>query len=398
MRGYEDTRIRIRIFVSSHLRIFVFSFFLVACGDKQPSEPIVPVDSTMTEARALWVTRFDWSTASDISQLIDSAAAANFNIIYFQVRGNMDAYYTPGIEPWAQRYNGVSPGWDPLQVALTRAREKGLQLHPWLNSFYALPNANAYPETTPRHALLQHPDWFMVDAAGRPIFESGTTNRWLSPAKAGARSRLAAVAADIARRYDIDGIHLDFIRYPGTTPADSASQAAATAAGMSLDDYRRSAVTSAVREVNDSLKRAKPSSKLSAAVWGIYKPPAGWNTSSGYAQMLQDPRAWAAQGIIDAVSPMVYWRIASTYGARTDFAWLADDHARNISGTHVYIGITLEHMIANGNVTTELPAEIERARQAGAEGVTILSARLLREQKAWSLLRNGVFRRKARLP
>lgn len=347
----------------------------------------------MREARALWVTRFDWTTQADITALIDSAAAAHFNIIYFQVRGNLDAYYAPGLEPWAQRYGGANPGWDPLQTALTRAQARGLELHPWLNAFYGWPGP-APPATTPRHALLEHPDWFMVDTLGRPLYE-GTASRWLSPAKAGARSRLAAVAADIARRYPVDGIHLDFIRYPFSTPVDSASQAGAAAAGMGLDDFRRSVVTAAVREVNDSLARARPLAELSAAVWGIYRPPAGWNTSSGYDQMMQDPRAWAAQGIIDVIAPMVYWPIASTYGARTDFAYLADDHARAISGSAVYIGITLEHMIAKGNLATELPAEIERARAAGAEGVSILSARLLREQNAWRLLREGPFRLKA---
>jgi uncharacterized lipoprotein YddW (UPF0748 family) len=252
--------------------------------------------------------------------------------------------------------------------------------------------------TTPLHALLEHPAWFMVNASGQPLYESGTTNRWASPAKLAVRTRLAAVAADIARRYAVDGIHLDFIRYPNTSAPDSASAAAAAAMAMNIDAYRRAAVTSAVRETHDSLMAARSVARLSAAAWGIYKPPAGWNTSSGYDQLMQDAREWTRLGIIDAIAPMVYWRIAATYGARTDFAYLADDHARSVNERHVYIGMSLEHMIANANLGTELPAEIERARAAGAEGVSVFSARLMREQNAWSLLRNGVFAKKATVP
>jgi uncharacterized lipoprotein YddW (UPF0748 family) len=374
-----------------------------ACSDDEPVGPIVepPDTTTRVEGRALWITRYDWVSPAEITALIDHAAASNFNIIYFQVRGNLDALYQSTIEPWSLRHSafmGSDPGWDPLQIAITAARAKGLELHAWLNALYAWPVTTPPQETTPRHALLEHPEWFMVNASGQPIYENNTTNRWLSPAVPGARARLAAVAADIARRYGPDGIHLDFIRYPGATPVDSASQAAATAAHMSLDDYRRSAITSAVREVHDSLASAQPAIVLSAAVWGIYDRPWGTTTSSGYEQMMQDPREWARLGIIDVIAPMVYWPIASSYGARTDFAFLATEHAATVSNAHVYVGMSLEHMITNRNVATELSAEITKAREAGAEGVAVFSARLMREQNAWPVLANGVFKQKATVP
>lgn len=379
------------------------ALFGTACSDKGPAGPMVepPDTSTRVEGRALWITRYDWVSPAEITALIDNAAASNFNIVYFQVRGNLDALYRSTMEPWALRHSaflGSDAGWDPLQIALGRARARGIELHAWLNALYAWPVTTPPQETTPRHALLEHPDWFMVNASGQPIYENNTTNRWLSPAVPDARSRLAAVAADIARNYGPDGIHLDFIRYPGATPVDSASQAAATAASMSLDDYRRSALTSTVREVRDSLTRVRPGTVLSAAVWGIYGRPWGTTTSSGYEQMMQDPREWARLGIVDVIAPMVYWPIASTYGARTDFAFLATDHASAVSNAHVYVGMSLEHMITNRNIATELPAEIEQARAAGAEGVAVFSARLMRDQNAWAVLANGVFKQKATVP
>ncbi len=381
----------------------VLAATLAACADKGPTGPddgVEPEDTTpMVEARALWITRYDWTTAAEISALVTNAANAHFNILYFQVRGNMDALYYSTLEPWGLRHSafmGVDKGWDPLQIALTEAHARGLEVHAWLNAMYAWPVTAPPQETTPRHALLEHPEWFMVDGNGAAVYEAGTTNRWLSPAVAGGRTRLAAVAADIARRYSVAGIHLDFIRYPGTNPVDAATAAGAAAAGMNLDDFRRSMITAAVRETHDSLLAARASARLSAAAWGIYQPPTGWNTSSGYSQMMQDPREWARLGIIDAIAPMVYWPITATYGARTDFAYLADDHANAVSNRHVYVGLSLEHMKVN--LATELPAEIIRSRVAGAEGVVVFSAGLVREKNAWAILANGPFKRRATVP
>jgi hypothetical protein len=96
---------------------------------------------------------------------------------------------------------------------------------------------------------------------------------------------------------------------------------------------------------------------------------------------------------------MVYWPIAASYGARTDFAYLADQHASNVTQRHVYVGLTLEHMAGGAGLNvTELAAEIERARRAGAEGVSVLSGALVQQHRLWSVLAAGPFKRKARLP
>ncbi|HEX7089637.1 MAG TPA: family 10 glycosylhydrolase [Longimicrobiales bacterium] len=353
----------------------------------------------MVEARALWITRFDWSTQAELIGLVESAADAGFNIIYFQVRGRGDALYRPGLEPWSSVLTGTlgaDPGWDPLAAALDAAHARGLELHAWVNAFVAWAG-NTPPESSPRHALLEHPDWLLADENGQPIMEGATT--FFTPARAGVRERLAAVAADIARRYPVDGIHLDYIRYPASWPHDAASVAAydtarASDPGLGFDEFRRRLVTDAVRLTADSLAGVRPAVRLSAAVWGIYRNTWGWSgVSTGYDDRLQDARAWAEDGLVDALVPMVYWPIQPRYGDRLDFAYLADEHAAAVAGRHMYIGITLENSNAE-----QLGRQIERAREAGAEGVAILSARLLREQDLWAFLASGPFRREAIVP
>lgn len=356
-------------------------------------------DSTLLETRALWVTRWDWSTAQGIREVVQGAARAGFNTLYFQVRARADAYYDSSLEPWAASLTGMlgeDPGWDPLAVAAAEARSHGLSLHAWVNAFIGWCGSAPPPPSEPPHAFQAHTDWAMVDAAGVPM-PYGSGCRWLTPGHPGVRTRLGAVAADIARSYGVDGVHLDFIRYPDPSwsydAASLASYDSARAAepALSFTEHRRRLVTRAVRETRDSLRVAAPSATLSAAVWGIYRNERGWSgVSTGYDDRLQDARAWAEEGLVDALVPMVYWTIKPGYGDRLDFAWLADDHSAAVDSRHVYIGSSAEHI-----GLPELIRQIERSRVAGADGVSILSARLLAERDWWDALARGPFHRPA---
>ena len=90
-----------------------------------------------TEARALWVTRFDYDSEAKIARIMEIAAAAHFNIIYFQARAASDAYYRSSIEPCAAILCGKlggTPSYDPLEVAVREGHKRGLQVHAYLNA------------------------------------------------------------------------------------------------------------------------------------------------------------------------------------------------------------------------------------------------------------------------
>jgi uncharacterized lipoprotein YddW (UPF0748 family) len=372
-----------------------------------PTPPPGVVPSPPQEARALWISRFDWSDEAQLRDLLDRAASANFNIVYVQVRGRADAYYRSRLEPWAHRppafVLGRDPGWDPLGVAVQAGRARGLEVHAWINSLVGWCTSESIPETTPRHILLAHPEWRMVSQTGQDFVDNCT---WISPGVPAARAHLAAVAADIVRSYDVHGVHLDYIRYPyDSWSYDAASTAAyeqALAAQPSLryDDFRRRLLDMAVAGVRDSMAAARPAARLSAAVWGVYRNTAGWSgVGAGYDSRLQDSWGWAAAGIVDAVVPMIYWSIKEP-GARLDFGWLADDFAKGVKNRHLYIGMGVyaPSVDAAFCVGCDVVQQIYRARQAGGQGVSVYSAQLVRGANLWDAIRTGPFPAKVPVP
>ncbi|GMV04129.1 MAG: hypothetical protein AMXMBFR53_04100 [Gemmatimonadota bacterium] len=356
-------------------------------------QPLAAGDS-LTETRALWVSRFEYASEGDVRTVMQRAANAGFNVVYFQVRGRADAFYRSAWEPWAANLTGTlgkDPGWDPLAVAVDEGRRHGLSVHAWINAFTGWAGTTPPPVSVPLHAFLEHPDWAMVRSDGVVMPYSGDS-RWLSPGHPGVRTRLARVAADIVRKYQVGGIHLDFIRYPGTDYSwDAPSLAAwdsarAAEPGLGFDEMRRRFVTRAVAETRDSVRAVSGQAQLSAAVWGIYQNGRGWsNVTTGYATIFQDARAWDRMGIVDVLAPMVYWTITPTYGDRLDYAWLADEHASAV-GTTLLVG-----MYVPGMDGTSLVRHVERARMAGAEGVSVFSYSALNDAGLWTALKGWGF-------
>ena len=363
------------------------------------------------EARALWVTRFDYDSEAKIARIMETAARSNFNIIYFQARAAGDAYYRSAIEPCAALLCGKlggTPSYDPLEVAVREGHRRGLQVHAYLNALTGRAagiegQCKPIPEPdpgNPRHVLLDHPEYVMSDRTGRLLpCPNSEEYVWLSPAFPEVRSRLAAVAADIARRYEVDGIHLDRIRYPGNAWSwDPASRAEF---GKHPDrhpaewkDYRTGLVSRMVRETWDSITAVKPGLVFSAAVWGIYHDKWQWKTLAGKTDLMQDYRAWAREGYMDILVPMTYSRIKARC-ARIDWGCMLDEHLQGgerETGRQMYIGIDAS------KGAREIVNQIRLARSRGVTGMAIFSFTDADNSRVWPLLQSGVFAERAAVP
>lgn len=398
-------------------------------------------DVTVTnpvEARALWVTRFEYTTASavdfaKIATIMARAASANFNIVYFQVRTSGDALYFSDIEPCSPRMcgrlGGPRPAQDPLDVALTEGNRHGLQVHAWLNAYTGFISGgttacNQFIASTPPNWLKAHPEWsvstknFSTGAITRQVDNCATTAEymWVSPGVPEVRAQLAQVAADIASRYGpkgLKGIHLDRIRFPSNTVSyDPASQEAfrtATGAYPTSNaqaawlDFRRGLVNQGVKEVFDNIRAVNPELVLSAAVFPAYKPRAGWAAQWSYTDLFQDPQAWAQGGYLDVEVAMNYpataasasWTVKA-YCSNTDWTCVLDDHIERIerqAGRQMYIGV--------GAIKgwTEIEKQINLAHDRTATGMSVYSfSQVDAIPNGWAMLAAGPFKYKAAIP
>jgi uncharacterized lipoprotein YddW (UPF0748 family) len=182
------------------------------------------------------------------------------------------------------------------------------------------------PPRDRRHVLHLHPEWVVRLPDGRPLTRLGERERrrlgvegvYLSPARPAVRAWVAEIAREIATRYAVDGIHLDYIREPGpfagldadararfaleegADPARFALEPPARRAALdsSWRAFQRAQVTAVVRGVRDSLARCRPGLPLSAAVLA--------DSAAAERRHAQEWRAWVRDSLLDRVFVMCY--------------------------------------------------------------------------------------------
>ncbi|MCH2171102.1 family 10 glycosylhydrolase [Myxococcota bacterium] len=226
-------------------------------------------------------------------------------------------------------------GQDPLANLVRRAHDRGIRVHAWVNVLSLANNRDA-----PLVRDLGR-DAVMVDRRGRSIldypsldvpmpdrryYRMGTPAVWIDPAAPGVADRLVETFSELMQRYpELDGLHLDYIRYPDVLPFSPGSRfgvgldfgyGAASRKrfeketqlraplGDNLgnanrwDTWRREQVTALVARIRESMLRNQPNAVLSAAVWAY--------PDRAYLALGQDWRGWLDAGTLDLAIPMAY--------------------------------------------------------------------------------------------
>jgi len=274
-------------------------------------------------ARGVWVTRWDYKSAEDVSRIFQNVGQLGASQVFFQVRGNATVCYPSRIEPWAWELTGNTaallgqdPGWDPLRVALDEAGKNQLELHAWMNVFPGWRGVEPVPAGM-NHPWADKRSWFMVDHRGVLLRPSASFYTFLSPGNPEVREYLGTVFLEIAEKYpELHGIHLDYVRYPGQTELgrfrDFSYDAASVNAfekqykkqpAPTLEEWRafkRAQVTETIRVIRNAIRLASPIMQLSATCFA--------DIHSATAEKGQDPRVWLREGLVDWVIPMAYKR------------------------------------------------------------------------------------------
>ncbi|MBN1153330.1 family 10 glycosylhydrolase [candidate division KSB1 bacterium] len=356
--------------------IIIFSMALVIMGSvcKRMRYPI-------KEARGLWVTRWEWAARDDsmsstdqqerIKSIFDQATELKSNIIFFQIRGNGDAFYRSNFEPWSDVLTGKlgkDPGWDPLAFAIDEAHKRGLELHAWFNTFPAWRGTVPPLHTQPEHVYNAHPEWLVCDNEGVPMKLSGHYVS-LSPGIPAVRDYLIDVAMDIITHYDIDGFHFDYIRYPeeantlgyshDPVSVNLFNSASGNPERLNWEDWQRENINIFVRTFYDEATVAKPWLKISAAVIGKYNY-SSWN---GYHVVFQDAMQWIEEGKMDFIVPMIYWQ---TDHETAPFVKIARDWLTHYRyDRYIFPGMMINSLGSENWPADEVVKQIEICRKYG---------------------------------
>jgi uncharacterized lipoprotein YddW (UPF0748 family) len=328
------------------------------------SQAPLSISPPKTEVRAVWITTasgLDWPHTTNLIEqqtslraLLRGVKAARFNTVFFQVRARGDAYYCSRYEPWAENLTGTlgkDPGWDPLAFVLAEAHALGIEVHAWFNAF-KIRGPNPVGPSTPEHPSRS--------LAAFTLEQDGEL--WLDPGRPEVRTYLVTVALDLIRRYDIDAINFDFIRYPGNTFGDGESYAK-FGRSMNIHEWRRQNITAFVREVYTQAVRLKPMLKVGSSPFGIYREEANGSQRGSFFWVYQDSYGWLRDGIHDYLSPQVYWPIRPPSG-EPDFARVMMQWKELAAGHQIYAGIAAYRP----EIQRDLGTYIDTARAAGAAG------------------------------
>ena len=278
------------------------------------------------EVRAVWLTTIggiDWPSTyahdgmgiekqkQQLTDMLDRLKAVGINTVLLQTRVRATTIYPSDIEPWDGCLSGKpgkSPGYDALQFAIDECHRRGMELHAWVVTI-PVGKWNTYgcQQLRKRYGKLI-----------RKIGDEG----YMNPESPTTASYIADICEEITRKYDVDGIHLDYIRYPETWR------------GAMHKEY----ITDIVKTINSRVKLHKPWVKLSCSPIGKYDDLSrfrsnGWNARSRVAQ---DAQGWLRDGLMDQLYPMMYFQGNNFYPFAID--WKEQSFGRHvISGLGVYM-------------------------------------------------------------
>ena len=361
----------------------------------RPAPPPAPA-----EMRGLWVVRTALVSPEAVDRVVDEAADAGFNALFVQVRGRGDAFYRSAIVSRSVLLERQPREFDPLGRLLARARARRLQVHAWVNVLLSAHFGQPLPHG---HVVERHPEWVMAPksvasaalvAKGerrlRMIMDAGRAEGdvegfYLSPAVPEVGTHLEAVVREIVRGYAVDGLHLDFVRYPGPdfdwsrdslegfrreTGGDLLS--APTRSPAAWDDYRRRVLTALATRLGDAARSERPGIVVSAAV--------APDEAQAVSQKFQDWPQWLASGLLSAICPMTYTPDNRLFQLQVEAA-----RDKAVHGQPVWAGVGAWRLDPTGVVE-----KVTLARQSGARGVVVFSHESL-EPDHLRLLRDEAF-------
>ncbi len=334
--------------------------------------------------RGYWVDSFNVGiyTANQVTDLVTDAVDVGANVLVVQVGRRFDCFCNDSLYPRTDAFIDPAP-YDPLAEVIEQAHAAGIEVHAWVNATTLWNSATA--PRSPEHAFNVHG----LNATGADRWlnqrydgvEKVGNSTYIDPANSAVVSYIADAISSITTNYDVDGVNLDYIRYPDfnagefqndwgyseTSLARFAAETGRTDRPVPTDaefsDWRRDQVSALVRKIYIEMYAVDPTDRLSInGTTYAYGPVSygGWENARPYTNVMQDWKGWLDEGIIDTVTAMNYKREWLPEQARMFDEW-NQALAEYAAGRHVVSGPAL--------YLNEIPDAVKQAQDVAAAGL-----------------------------
>jgi len=343
------------------------------------------------ENRGIWFDRgtiVDIRSQNEMGQYFKKLKKSGINTVYFET---FNAGYT--IYPTKiGTQNPLTKGKDPLKWAIEEAHKRDIKIHAWMWIF-AVGNDRHNKILNKKDdyvgpVLEKNMRWALLGENGnfRP---KNQPEFWIDPSNKEGIAFLLSLAKEVASNYDIDGIQLDYIRYPfqrsdnlmGFNHNSAEQFANKTGEKIFVDNYQNNVlwnkwkednINTFVKRINIETKHIDPNLKISASVFSK-------SQQNRLGSIQQNWENWINNHTIDSLTPMSY--SVSTEALDTNLFYLKPQAGACL----IYPGIALKHVDE-----IALMEQISKIRAEGFPGISLFAVAQLDENKS-SFMEQAIF-------
>ncbi len=258
--------------------------------------------------KAVWIPIWDLTNEKKIDTMLKDLDKLKVTQILAEVRYRADALYIPNRinndypNPDPRNYLLKNNDFDPLGYLIAKAKPFNIEVHAWVTTFVA--TTHDLKRLPKQHLYFANPDWVTDDFTKKPMMYNSYEGAFFDPGNPEVQKYTLNVILDIVANYDLDGIHLDYIRYPDTQfgfNKFSRKEYDRTVKYQDAEKWRKwkeDQVSNFVRAVSENVRRISPQTSISAAVF-----PKLDVASEKYSQ---DWLFWLNNGWVDNIYIMAY--------------------------------------------------------------------------------------------
>ena len=165
---------------------------------------------------SLWIKAESILDTASVDSIITFSLENDIDKLFYQVRSRGDALYSSQL---VSRYEKLDSLFDPLDYVIKQTSNMDIEIHAWFNSYILWSSEKVPSDST--HLYYNCNDCFAVDLNGKSdksimenkFHSSNWEGVFLSPLNPKVNDYLLDVLLELVNNYEIDGIHLDYIRY-----------------------------------------------------------------------------------------------------------------------------------------------------------------------------------------